>query len=61
MNYGDNLSVCLSTGLRIWYNGVLLSHAKEGNPMATCTDWEGIMLNYMSDRERQILCDVTYM
>ena len=28
---------------------------------ATWMDLEGIMLSEMSDRERQILCDFTYM
>ena len=45
------------------YNGILLSHKKnEILPSATTwIDLEGIMLNEMSDRERQILYNLTYM
>ena len=47
------------------YNGILLSHKKNHEilPFApTCMDLENIMLSEISHtRERQILCDITYM
>ena len=45
------------------YNGILLSHKKEWNlPFGTAwMDLEGIMLYEMSERERQILYDFTFM
>ena len=50
---------------KLWcvYNGILLSHKKkEILPFATTQmDLEGTMLSEMSDRQRQILYDFTYM
>ena len=45
------------------YSGILLSHKKhEILPFPTTwIDLESILLNKMSDRERQILYDITYM
>ena len=46
------------------HNGVLLSHKKEWN-FATCSNMDGLGRHYAkwskSDRERQILYDITYM
>ena len=46
------------------YNGILLSHKKEQN-FAICINIDGLGKHYAkwnkSDRERQILCDITYM
>ena len=46
------------------YNGILLSHKKEWN-FANCSNMIGLGGYYAkwnkSDRERQILYDVTYM
>ena len=46
------------------YNGILLSHKKERN-FAICSNMDGLGGHYAkwnkSDRERQILYDITYM
>ena len=46
------------------HNGILLSHEKEGKP-AICNNMGGPWGHYAkwdkSDRERQILFDITYM
>ena len=46
------------------YNGILLSHKKEQN-WVICRDMDGLGRHYAkwnkSDRERQILYDITYM
>ena len=44
------------------YNGILVIRKNEILPFETTwIDLEGIMLNEMSDRERQILYNLTYM
>ena len=46
------------------HNGILLSYKKRMKPYPLSTTWtnlEGMMLSKMSDRERQILYDFTYM
>ena len=46
------------------YNGIVFSHKKKNEILlvgATRMDLEGIMLNEMSDRERQILYGFTYI
>ena len=46
------------------HNGILLSHKKEGN-FAICNNMDGLRGHYAkwnkSDRERQLLYDITYM
>ena len=43
------------------YSGILLSHEKEQN-FAICSNMDGLGEHYAkSDRERQILFDITYM
>ena len=44
-------------------NGILLSHKKDEILLfaATWMDLENIMLIEMSERERHIVCDITYM
>ena len=42
------------------HNGILFSHKKEEN-LAMCDQHEGIMLNEMSEREKQIVHGITYM
>ena len=44
------------------YNGILLSH-KKGGIMPSAATWmqlDIIILNEMSEKERQIPCDITY-
>ena len=44
------------------HNGILFNHKKkEMLPFAIWMALEGIMLNETSDRDRQILHDITYM
>ena len=43
------------------YNGILFSHEKEGS-LAISAIWmnlEDVILNEVSGRERQLLCDIT--
>ena len=46
------------------YKGIILSHKKEWN-LSTCNSMDGLGGHYAkwnkSDRERQILYDITYM
>ena len=46
------------------YNGIVFSHEKEGNP-SICDNTDGSRGHYAewnkSDRERQVLYDLTYM
>ena len=45
------------------HSGILVSHKNEKNLLfaTTCLNLEDITLSEMSDRERQMLFDITYM
>ena len=70
--YGNHLSVHQLMDKKMWYihiythtySETLFSHTKEGNSV-TCDNvnvpWANHVKWNMSDRERQILCDLTYM